>query len=366
MRILQVSSAKSFGGGEKHLVELSKGLIQRGHDVFLAARPNFAWKDKTSFLNEEKVFQAPLRNALDVFSARKLAKIICENKIEIVHAHLARDYFIAALAVTFAKQAKFILTRHVLFPMNSLNKFALGNLSKAIAVSNAVENELENVIPRERITRIYNGIDVYHFKSVNHEQARREFRFENNIPFDAPFIGTIGELKLLKGQLDFILAAQIIAQKFPEARFAIIGKDNSLKQDFRRELKRTVKVFDLEDRFLWLDWVEDTTNVLHALDVFVSASHSESFGLAILEAMASGTAVVSTATEGAKEILGTDKLVSIENPKLLADEIRLFLEEEERRIEFGQKAQKRAEEFFGLERMISETEKIYLEIIKKV
>ena len=76
-----------------------------------------------------------------------------------------------------------------------------------------------------------------------------------------------------------------------------------LKKNFARELKRLVKIFDLEDRFLFLDWVENTAPLLAAMDIFVSASHSESFGLAIFEAMASGKAIVATETEGAKELI---------------------------------------------------------------
>lgn len=366
MRILQISSAKSFGGGEKHLVDLSKGLAQKGHDVFVALRPNCDWKDKLSFLPEENIFHLPLRNSLDIFSVRKLSKIVKKNDIEIIHAHLARDYSISSLAVRFARQGKFILTRHVLFPMNSLHKFILDNVAKAIAVSNAVEIELKKIIPPERITKIYNGIDLDHFKNANHEKLRREFRFENNIPFDAPFIGTIGELKPLKGQRDFVLAAQIVAQKFPDARFAVVGKDHSRQQSFRRELKRLVKIFNLEDRFLWLDWVEKMPTILSALDVFVSASHSESFGLAILEAMANETAIIATETEGAKELLASDVLVPIENPAQLAGKICKLLENGEKKAKLIKDAQKRAESFFSLEKMISETENVYLKALEKV
>lgn len=367
MRILQISSAKSFGGGEKYLVDLSKGLIQKGHEVFLAVRPKCEWKDKLAFLPKSGIFQVPLRNSLDVFSARKIAKIIRENDIEIVHAHLARDYVIAGLATRFAPPAKFVLTRHVLFPMSAAHKFALNNLSKAIAVSGAVEKQLEKTISPEKIVKIYNGIDAAHFKDANPEKLRQEFRFENNIPYDAPFIGTIGELKPLKGQLDFVLAAQLVAQKYPEARFAVVGKDNSLKRDFRRELKRMVRIFNLEDRFLWLDWIDDTKTILHALDVFVSPSHSESFGLAILEAMACGTPIVSTETAGAAELLNGDSLVPIENPKRLADEIRFFLkpENEDKKTAFSKNNQLRAGRFFSLEKMISETEDVYLQILKE-
>jgi len=53
-------------------------------------------------------------------------------------------------------------------------------------------------------------------------------------------------------------------------------------------------------------WVEDLPSFYCALDVLFSASHTESFGLAIAEALASGTAVVATRTEGAEEILAAD------------------------------------------------------------
>jgi len=200
--------------------------------------------------------------------------------------------------------------------------------------------------------------------NVNREKLREEFRFEHNVPFDAFLVGTIGELKVLKGQRDFILAAQIVAQKFPEARFVIVGKDNSFKQDFRRELKRLVKIFRLEDRFLWLDWVEDTAPLLAALDVFVSASHTESFGLAILEAMAIGSAIAATGTEGANELLQANvsgKIVPMKDPIRLAEAVNTLLSDEKLCETLGKNAQARAKEKFGLERMIFETEEVYKE-----
>lgn len=363
MRILEISSAKTFGGGERHLVDLSKGLLKNGHEVFAVVRESCLWRESLSFLKAKNIFRLPLKNSLDVFSARKLARVIRENHIEIVHAHLARDYTIASLAVRMAPPAKLVLSRHVLFPLNPAQKFFLKNVSKAIAVSNGVKKELEKTFPPEKISVVYNGIDTKYFGEAARERLGREFRFENNIPFDAPFVGTVGELKPLKGQKDFVLAAQLISQKFPNAHFAIIGQDNSLKKDYRRELKRLVKVFGLEERFLWLDWVEETKSLLRALDIFVSASHSESFGLAILEAMASGTPVVATETEGARELLEAGRLVPFENPVKLAEEVCRLLENSENRLDFGKKLQERAEKTFGLEKMIFGTEAIFREIL---
>ena len=366
MRILQISSAKNFGGGEKHLVDLTKGLTNRGHDLFFAVASASPILEKLQNFPRENVLEINIKNSIDVFSARKIAKFIREKNIEIVHAHLAKDYLPASLAVRAAPQTKLVLTRHVLFSMKSLQKFFLLNVDWVIAVSKAVEANLQKTFPAEKIVTIPNGIEIENWSSVNKEKLGKEFRFEHNISFDAPLVGIVGELKLLKGQRDFVLAAQIVARKFPEAHFVIVGKDNSYKKDFRRELKRLVKVFDLEKRFLFLDWVEETAPLLSALDVFVSASHSESFGLAILEAMASGCAIVAAKTEGAKQLFENDKtgkLVSVKEPLQLAAAIEAVLEDENLRQSFGEKAQKTAKEKYGLEKMIAETEKVYKEIL---
>jgi glycosyltransferase involved in cell wall biosynthesis len=195
-----------------------------------------------------------------------------------------------------------------------------------------------------------------------------EFRFLHNISFDAKIIAVIGELKVLKGQRDFILAAQIIAQKFPEAFFVIVGKENAANQKFRRELKRLVSVFRLENQFLFLDWIENLAPLFAAMDIFVSASHSESFGLVILEAMASKCAIISTETEGAKELLQNNEtalLIPIKNPIEIANAAEKLLSDDKKRQSLAENAQIFARKQFSLLKMIEETENLYQEILKK-
>lgn len=365
MRILQISSARSFGGGEKHLLDLCRGLVNRGHEIFVALRPTNQWQEKFDFLPAENFLHVSIRNSFGVFSAQKIAEFAREKNIEILHAHVGRDYLPASIACRIAKTPKLVLTRHVLFPMKAFQRFALQNVARAIAVSEAAEINLEQIFPLEKIVVVPNGIEIEKWSNAQHENLRREFRLAHNISPDALLIGTIGELKLLKGQRDFVLAAKIIAEKHAAAHFVVVGRDNSFKQSFRSELKRLVKVFNLENRFLWLDWVEETAPLLHALDVFVSASHSESFGLAILEAMASGAAIVAAAAEGAKEILHdgeTGLIVPIQAPLALAEAVSRFLRDENLRAACGKKAREFAGEKFSLRRMIEETERVYRQL----
>lgn len=366
MRILHISSVRTFGGGERHLVDLTRGLTERGHEVFVALRPTNEWQDRLSFLPPENIFHASIRNSFGIFSARRIARFTAENKIEIIHAHAARDYIPASLVCRLTKNSKFVLTRHVLFPMKPFHRLTLTNLARAIAVSPAVEASLQTVFPKRKIEVIPNGINTETLADEDRKRRREQFRALHNIPSDAEVVGTVGELKELKGQRDFVLAAGEIAKRRERAFFLVVGKDNSASREFRRELKRLVKIFNLENRFLFLDWVEDMPTLLAALDIFVSASHSESFGLAILEAMTNRTPIVATETEGAKELLQdneTGLLVPIKEPLKLAEAMESLLKNAEKRQTLARNAQIFAAQKFSLDEMIQKTENLYREIL---
>jgi glycosyltransferase involved in cell wall biosynthesis len=360
MRILEISSAKTFGGGERHFVDLARGLQARGHEIFVAVRPTSEWQDRLSFIPPERFLQVSIRNSFGVFSAKRIAAFVKENEIDVVHAHVARDYIPASIACLAAKPARFVITRHVLFPLKPFNKFALKNLSAAIGVSDAAGFELSRVFPVEKIHVIPNGLAIDAPSAGDTSLLRAEFREFHSLPADAPVVGTLGELKELKGQRDFVLAAQQVASRMPEVRFVIVGKDNSSDRAFRRELKRLVKVFGLEEKFLWLDWLEDTSPFFAAIDLFVSPSRSESFGLALLEAMTQGKAIVATATEGAKQLVGENGLlVAVNDPVMLGNAIVDMLKNDSMRVASGAALQRAAAEKFSLERMLDATEGLF-------
>lgn len=364
MRILQISSAKRYGGGERHVVDLCRGLAERGHDVFAAVRPTCMWRDRLGFLPDERVMQVSIRNSFGVLSAIRIADFARENDIQIIHAHVARDYIPASIACMVAKNVHFLLTRHVLFPLKPFNRFALKNVARAIGVSEAVRENLKSTFAEDRIVVINNGIDLAPFDARGSERLRREFREFHSIPLDVPVVGTLGELKELKGQRDFVLAAHEVLRELPDCRFVVVGVDNTVDGRFRRELKRLVTVLGMEDRFLWLDWMEDTVPFYSAIDVFVSPSHSESFGLAILEAMALGKAIVATDTDGAQQLLeDCGRIVPLKDAVKMSRALVEILSRKMELLEMGARAKLEAAEKYSLKKMLDATEKLYGEIL---
>jgi glycosyltransferase involved in cell wall biosynthesis len=364
MRILHISSAVDFGGGEKHIVDLGRGLADRGHEVYLALRPTNKWQSRADYLSPDRIFHVSIRNSFGVFSAKRIGDFARENEIDIIHAHVARDYIPASIASIASKRSKFVLTRHVMFPLKPFNRFALKNLSRAIGVSPAVCERLVTLFPKEKITSIPNGIEIVTVDDAVRRDMRSQFRKFHSIPEDVPLIGTVGQLIPLKGQRDLVLSANEVLKEVPNARFVIVGEDNSPTNNFRRELKRLADVLGIADNILWLDWAEDLPMLFAALDIYVSPSHSESFGIATLEAMAAGVAVVATKTDGSKELLrNAELMVPFGDPLALANRIIELIKDERLRDLIADELQKRAVENYSLSKMVERIETVYSEII---
>jgi len=360
---MYISSALTYGGGERHLVDLAREMVDRGHEVFVGLRPTNQWQERFHFIPPERFLHVSVRNSFGMLSANRIARFLVRNEIDVLHAHVARDYLAAAVAARSAK-AKLVITRHVMFPMKSFHRLALRNVDRAIAVSPGMVENLERIFPRKKIVVIPNGIAPDTEITDRHEKAA-EFRSFHSIPQDSPLVVTLGELKPLKGQRDFVLGANEVLKSHEDAYFVIAGKDNSIDQKFRRELKRLAKVLGVGDRIIWLDWLDDIGPLLAAADLFVSPSHSESFGLAILDAMAAGAPVIATATHGASTLISdTDALVPVRDPLALATAITEYLDDPERRLALGKRLAGEARSKFSLAAMCDATERVYKGVLE--
>ena len=371
MRILQINSATNFGGGEKYLADLTRGLQICGHEIFVTLRQNAVWHEKLNHISDANILHLPLYNALDLQSAWKLAKFIEHEDIQIVHAHLARDYSIAALAVRLSRtKTRLVLTRHVLFPLNGLHKFLLPKNTIVIAVSSAVQNQVQKqkLVPQSCVKLIYNGVDTNYFAATVDNFNHSIFLERLKLPPNRRFVGMLGEITAHKGQIDFVRAAALVAEQHEDVDFLIVGRDSSPEKKYQAELEKLINELNLANRVYLPGWCSDVAPVLCALEIFVSPSRVEPFGLAIVEAMAAGLPIVATASEGAQEILvdnETGRLVPISDNETMANAINYFLSDKKVRDDFGKKARMAAREKFELTRMVDETESLYKEVLRE-
>jgi L-malate glycosyltransferase len=368
VRILQLSSARRLGGGERHFADLANALAARGHEVYAALAPASPLRAELAALPAEQIFTLPLRNALDLPSAHALASFLGAHEIEIIHAHVARDYPLAAYAARRARATRLVLTRHVPFPMSRLHRLVLANVARVIAVSGPVAQGLraQNIFPNAKIRVVPNGIDLTRCAATTDAATRAELRQRLQTTASL-LVGTVGDLSPVKGQDVFVRAAAAArARGQDDAAFLIVGADHSAKQRTLAYVEQLIAQHKLAGQVYLLGRVAELAPFLAALDVYVSASRAEAFGLAMVEAMGCGVPVIATATDGAREIIEdgvTGRLVPVGAHEALAAALVELLTDASLRATLGANARHAAHTRFGLARMIDETEAVYREAL---
>jgi len=354
-----MSSARRLGDAERHLACLCRELIERGHEVFVALRPTNQWQDALDFLPPENFLYVSVRNSFGMLSVRQIARFVEDRKIDILHAHGAKDYLAASVVRRSAGGTKLVLTRHVDRPLKPFHRFALRNVDGAIAVSPVIREHLALIFPADRIFTVMSGIQCDDRAAKAAAVRRKEFRLFHGIDPAGPLIAAVGELKVSNGQRDLVLAANEVVKRFPRCRFVIAGSDPSIDRKFRRELKRLVKVLGLEHQFIWLETMQDTSSVVAAADIIVSLTHTGEVAPAILEAIAAGVAVISTATD---DVIGPEDAIAAKDPLALAQAITRYLEDEGLRTRTVDRLQSAVRKRFSVARMIDETECVYRDL----
>jgi L-malate glycosyltransferase len=361
LKILQVCSAESLGGGERHVSSLTRAMIERGHQLHLAVRRHSPLRQVLAAAPVQW-HELGLRNAIDVVSAQQLAGIISREKIDVMHAHIARDYTFCGLAARMARPVRFFLTRHHFNPIksNSVYEWALAEATALIAVSESVRGQIAAAFPKlnDRIVVVPNWIDTRAL-SMSREEARARLGIRR--PLAA---GIIGQLTSLKRQDLFIKAAWnlIKKQNLKDAEFLVIGEPGPDDWDYARRLRELVEKNGIEDYVRFTGYIEGLPAHLSALDIVAAVSQNEGFSLALVEAMAAGCAVIATRAGGMAEIVDdgvTGIFIEPDDEGALIAELSGLLIDQPRREKLGSAARSDVIERFDREKVIDRIESLY-------
>ena len=326
MRILQVSSAGNLGGGETHLLELIEGLRQRGHEVVLAGR-------RGSAINPD--IQLPFLNSIDVFTAYRLRRIL--PGFDIVHAHVARDYTIAAAAAWGAPKVKLVMTRHLLYPVRRHALYR--RVDGWLAPTTQILKTLAPLRP-QRSAIIPNWVDL------------EKFAYRPRTALHQPVnVGVLGQISPHKGHDDALEATRLLGNGY---RLLIAGKGQDA---YVNDLKRRAGGLPVD--FLGFVSLPD---FFEMVDILLVPSWEEPFGIVLLEAMATGIPVISTSAGGPLDIVRPDRdgvLVRPRDPRALAAEVRRLAANAEWRAEIVKSARQRVEAEFDVRKVIPRIEAFY-------
>jgi len=361
MNILQILPELKIGGVERGTVDLARELILRGHRAIVVSNGGNLVPELESF--GAKHIQLPVhKKSLFTILAciPKLAKILKEEKVDIVHAR-SRVPAIIAFFAHRATGAKFVTTCHGYYSQNIFSR-VMGWGKVVIVASSAISEHMvrDFGVPKERIRFIPRGVDL------------REFRFQDkkNKKQDVFTIGVIGRLTPIKGHKYFLGAVSRVIRSYPKVRALIIGEASPGKEKYEQELKMLVRRLSLDKYVKFTGRSDNIPKALSDLDALVLPTVTqEAFGRVLIEAGAVGVPIIATEVGGITDIVKNNVngiLVSHSNSAELASAITKLIADSELSNRLTLAARKNVEENFSLDKMADKTIKVYQEVQKSL
>jgi len=349
LKVVHVHRIRGVGGSERHLLALLPALAERGVEVSFVGLDDPEW-DVAPFYDALGVPARHLRSArdLDPALALRLRRTLAELRPDVVHTHLVHADVYGALGSLRAPW-RLVATKHNddrfrSGPFRFVERALTRRAERVIAITHALERFCV-----ERVGLPATKVDVVHY-GLDDVPA---WRSDDAPPPEGRFVLAVGRLVEQKG-IDVAIRA---LPRIPDVRLAVLGEGPE-----RVRLETLARELDVAERVLLPGRIGDVAAWLRAAKVVLHPVRWEGFGLAVLEAMLAGRAVVASAVSAVPELVvhgETGLLVPPDDPAALAAAANELLEAPERAAAMGAAGRRRARADFSVARMVDATLALY-------
>ncbi len=358
------------GGVQEHVLAQAAELRKRGHTVkILTPRPR---KQDTStlkpedyiFIGSSTMVKTPIKTSLELGASLrrdKVDEVLAEEQFDLLHIHEPEVPILGSQIVAKAT-CPIVATFHALYPetpmARTLETFRIpysrsifSRLTELTAVSNAAAGFVRERTER-KVHIIPNGIDLqkYTFEPQEDSQGVKKILY-------------VGRLEKRKGVIYLIKAYAAIAKKRDDVELLIAGQG-----ELKENLQAYVQNHNIP-RVKFLGFVSDQEklDLLHEAAVFCSpALYGESFGIVLLEAMASGTVTVAGNNAGYSGVLTGSGRQSLVDPKHIpefSNRLDLMLDDKDLRRAWLKWAKKDVQQY-DYPKVVDKYEKVYKQALK--
>lgn len=352
------------GGAETHAIDLIEGLAAKGHSIVLVTGKIDEGCRRGPADGVFAHFELPFQTLNPFHKSkvnRRLAVIVAEHKIEIVHAHhqTAANY---AELLWRSKQIPYVVTVHGPWHSAPFKKANYKAFRRLIAVSHSLQQLLISRygVQPEHVRTIHNGIDASRFEGIARADAVR-FRSSFGMGTDEIVLSLIGRIAKAKGHFDLLSALKLLPPDIPY-RCLIVGEG---KEHVR--LERLAESLGLSQKVTFCGYQSNIPVVLAATNILLLPSYREGLPLAIVEAMLSHVPVIAASVGGIPEIITHSQnglLFQAGDIRTLATLIRQLVGDANLRQRLAQAGHRTAVERCLVGRMVDETEAYYKSIVE--
>jgi glycosyltransferase involved in cell wall biosynthesis len=373
IHVLFLIRSLEWGGAERQLVELVKGLDKRRFLATVvtfydggALRPEIMGLDGVTVLSLHKKGRWDLAPLLG-----RLARIVAQSRPQIVHGYMGianemalfTGRAVGCSVVWGLRASTRDFSRYDAVCARSFRVGARLSRFPDLIIYNSEAGRKHHIAQGYRDGRdavIRNGIDTDRFQPD--AEARYRMRAEWGIAAKERLIGAVGRLDPVKDHPTFLRAAAALARERDDVRFVCVGTG---PESYRRELEALAEEAGLGRRIVWAGALSDMNAAYNAFDLAASSSSGEGFSNVIAEAMACGTPCVVTDVGDSAVVVGIDEhVVPPRNPEAMkAAWARLLAIPSEAQAALSRRVRDRIVTEFSVQRLVRRTESCLMEVL---
>ena len=297
LNILQIISGQQINGALTYCKLLTQQLIGRGHRVTIVCRSN-SWIKQQSL--DVQFVDSNLKR-FPISELRKIAGLVRDKNIDVVHTHMSRAHAFGTLLKLFVPSVPVIKSAHSRSVQLHwrFNDFVIAN-----SAATEQYHIRRNGISPKKIQAVHCFIDTDKFQPASRLAARRVRRQLkwNNGEF---LVGVVGEITKRKGQEFLVKAIPSLIKAIPHLRVVMVGRFSE-QEPYVKQIRRYLSENGLEYTTQLIGIRDNVEDFLTAMNVSIVPSLEEPLGLAAIESQSVGTPVIVSETGGLTEVVNDE------------------------------------------------------------
>lgn len=385
IKVVRIINRFNIGGPTFNATFLTKFMGDEFETTLIGGVPDEGEKDSHHILHQYGLtpivipeIQRDLNPKMDYKAYKKIKEILKEIKPDIVHTHASKAGFIGRAAAISLKIPVILHTFHghvfhsyfgnaktQLF--KQIERYLAKRSTGIIAISNLQKQELSEIhkiAPASKIKVIPLGFDLAKF-SENKVEKRKEIRAKYNIADDEVAIAIVGRLAPVKDHDYFLTVIEyLLDQTKTKIKVFIVG-DGSEKEVIEEKVDEIN--YQYRNTIFMTSWILDIATFNQGMDIMCLTSKNEGTPVSIIEAQASGIAVVSTDVGGVRDILEDGKagfVIKRGDIETYTEKLRLLVEDSSLREKFSIFGQENVKYKFSYHRLVDDTREYYKSLLE--
>jgi len=367
-RVLYVSPNSLLGGGEINQMLLAANVDADSFEVEVAVCDEgpYAHELRRRGLPVAIVPMHPLRfrsrSAPSPRSVYRLLRHIRKVSADLVHSSsLPADHH-SAIAARLAGVPVIHDVQTIIYRAMPVDRWRAANSARIICISHAIRRAMARAgLPVDNTEIIYSGVDPKTRECADGPRIREEFGLTGS-----DVIAIASRLSPEKGQENFLRAAALVEDRFPNARFLVAGGAIYAPHSYQAHLRQLATDLGLGGRVIFTGFRKDIADVIDAADVLVCAADEEALGRVVLEAMALAKPVIATKAGGPCETVEdgvTGLLVPPRDFESLARAMARLLSDTAAARRMGSMGRRRAACLYTLKQNTEKVQELYRQVL---